>query len=297
MSLEKSLHVAFWNKLLQIEEQIKIPQRMLNDIELQEIEKLLDDLNQLAGSSNLKLPPEKMLLMAFRLEIILLHPAMLRFFLFSKAFIPDDQNPLTNYEQHLHHFFDSMKEFGGITEELKLISESTLMLWKSNLAQAEENRTDSLTGALTRRSFFDIVIPMCYAAPRQDNEIALLMVAIDDFKKINDTLGHLKGDLVLHQVARTLMECVRKSDIVGRYGGEKFIIFTTEKQSNSLQQVADRIKRAVKHGDTPCEVTLSMGIAQEKAQNPIESTFYELIAKADQQLYKAKRGGKNRICL
>lgn len=148
-------------------------------------------------------------------------------------------------------------------------------------------QTDPLTGLLNRRGF----------QARTENlpRGALLLIDIDRFKSINDTLGHDMGDEVLSDVAQVLKDSVRTSDIVGRHGGEEFIIYLPKAELHAASDIAERIRRSVAeqvHAG-PRVVTVSIGVALSTRSTSLP----DLIQRADEAIYKAKRGGRNKVVI
>ena len=125
----------------------------------------------------------------------------------------------------------------------------------------------------------------------------MLLFDADDFKKINDTHGHLVGDRVLARIAEVTRAHVRKGDLVARYGGEEFAVLLPDTQAAEALEVAERIHQEihgnpVTHAGKPIVATVSMGVVTLEVDH---QTLDELLAKADGALYRAKSGGKNRI--
>jgi two-component system cell cycle response regulator len=151
---------------------------------------------------------------------------------------------------------------------------------------------DGLTGVFNR-AYFDATIEQETARSlRSQKPLSLLLVDLDHFKKVNDTLGHQAGDRVLAEVAAVLREQSRLSDTVCRYGGEEFAIILPETPRAHAHLVAERIRRRISNlrGDVP--VTVSIGInCAEKAEDLIPQSLF---AGADAALYAAKRNGRNR---
>lgn len=134
-----------------------------------------------------------------------------------------------------------------------------------------------------------------------DTVLSLVMLDVDNFKNYNDTLGHLKGDAALRQIADILQGKSRKFDAVARYGGEEFTIIMPNTSKENARLFAERIRSEVERfyaDDASLEpqkhLTISAGIA---AYPEDANTKDELISRADLALYEAKRGGKNRVCL
>lgn len=159
--------------------------------------------------------------------------------------------------------------------------------------------TDSLTGVYIRRYFFERLEEEMERSRTYNLTFSFLMIDIDDFKKCNDTYGHLVGDVVLKDAARLMKENVREIDLVARYGGEEFAIVLPETGTEGAIQAAERIRKTIethlfKAYDEKLNVTISAGVAVYP--NDAE-TVAELVEKADEALYRAKRSGKNVVCI
>ena len=153
--------------------------------------------------------------------------------------------------------------------------------------------TDGLTGLFNRRYVFEMLELLVEGTSVAGKNLSVIMLDLDDFKKLNDTYGHVFGDRVLEAVARTIQGCARSSDIAGRYGGEEFLVILPETGLEAAAKVADRIRQGVSKLklDIPgLKLTISGGVAEFDGDSPTS-----LVERADKLLYKAKRGGKNRI--
>jgi diguanylate cyclase (GGDEF)-like protein len=150
---------------------------------------------------------------------------------------------------------------------------------------------DPVTGLFNRRYFETRIEAEVQRARRQQQDLALLMVDIDDFKRINDTFGHLEGDRALRDVADLLRRGVRIFDVCARYGGEEFAIVMPGATRQMAVQVAERIRQGVHDRSriAPLPMTLSIGVG---FLGPDQSQE-DLIASADRALIAAKRAGKN----
>ena len=157
--------------------------------------------------------------------------------------------------------------------------------------------TDKLTGLYSRGyfdHFLDLEVKRSY---RQKTPVALLMIDIDNFKQINDTLGHLVGDKILKQLGYLINANTREIDLAARYGGEEFAVVMSNTGNVEAEQAADRIRKIIpEFGFSYSEsiVTVSIGVAlyPGDAKSPDD-----LIEKSDRALYAAKRNGKNRVCV
>ena len=135
-------------------------------------------------------------------------------------------------------------------------------------------------------------------ASRHDMSLSILILDIDKFKQVNDTYGHIAGDNVLKQVASCLTDCVRRSDVLFRYGGEEFVVILRNTKSEGAELLASRIREAVekmqcKYNQYNIQVTVSIGIAMYKTGDNKRA----LLERADNALYKAKSKGRNRVII
>ncbi len=158
--------------------------------------------------------------------------------------------------------------------------------------------TDGLTGLYTRRYFFERLGEEFERSKRHGFKFSFLMLDIDDFKKCNDTYGHLVGDAVLKEVAHIAKAGVREIDLVARYGGEEFCVILPETDKAGAMLVAERIRKRVEENifkayDEKLNITISVGLAAYPSDS--EEAF-DLIDRADKALYTAKSSGKNIVC-
>jgi diguanylate cyclase (GGDEF)-like protein len=153
--------------------------------------------------------------------------------------------------------------------------------------------TDPLTGVANRRHLVEALGALHDRAIRNGTSYGILLADLDHFKRVNDEWGHLHGDQVLREVAQTLQGSLRPDDLVGRWGGEEFLVLLPGADSVATAQTAERLRHraaGLDHG-IPFPVTLSMGWAL----GPGISDTDELIRAADRGLYRAKAAGRNRV--
>lgn len=163
-----------------------------------------------------------------------------------------------------------------------------------------KSRYDGLTKVLNRTTFTEILQEKLDAIQRKldaGREISdppsLLMLDIDDFKKVNDTFGHMCGDMVLKNMGKLLHDSLRRNDVVARYGGEEFVILITRGTSEQAQQIGEKIRQSIDRSEFSCvpHITASMGCTTLLAGESLE----EFVKRADAALYDAKRSGKNAL--
>jgi diguanylate cyclase (GGDEF)-like protein len=155
---------------------------------------------------------------------------------------------------------------------------------------------DELTGVYNRRQLLRIIHREKSLADRGEQSFSLCIFDLDDFKRVNDTYGHLAGDMVLRNLIRTIRENVREQDYVARYGGEEFVVILAYPDLKEALVCAERIKDLASELSYPglpedFRITISMGITRYV---PVES-IDALISRADTALYQAKTSGKNKI--
>lgn len=157
--------------------------------------------------------------------------------------------------------------------------------------------SDSLTGAFSRRYCLERLNEELERSKKFKYKFSLLLVDVDHYKGYNDRYGHLVGDGILREISKTIKENIRQIDLIGRYGGDEFLIILTETDKKHAKFAAERIREAIEYRqmkvyDEDLKVTISIGI----------STFLDdtqealaLIEKADSALYYAKHTGRNRV--
>jgi diguanylate cyclase (GGDEF)-like protein len=172
---------------------------------------------------------------------------------------------------------------------------------KLELLEAQESlrfhaEHDALTGVLNRRAIRDVLRKELARCRRERNTLGIILVDVDDFKKINDHFGHAAGDAVLVTAVQRIASTLRSYDIVGRYGGEEFLVVAPGCDLEVAKKLAERIRTAM--GDEPIDlgyesttVTASLGVTLGTPQSDPEF----LVELADAAMYQAKRNGRNRV--
>ena len=159
---------------------------------------------------------------------------------------------------------------------------------------------DPLTGLYNRRHFSDVLSAMFAEAERYGNDLACVMIDLDNFKRINDSLGHQAGDRLLIAASRAIRHGVRTADVVARYGGDEFVVLMPQSSAAEVAAMAERIgedfTRLVADELPDVDgVTMSFGVAGRLTHHP--HTGDDLVKLADRALYDAKARGKNTIAV
>ena len=182
------------------------------------------------------------------------------------------------------------------------MNEASLALEIADMYEESERLsiTDSLTGLYNHGEFFKLLRSELDRSRRFDTYLSLLMIDVDNFKVFNDTYGHLAGDVALKMISGAIKRAVRKIDIVSRYGGEEFTAILPETDQGGAIVLAERIKGEVASMNmSPVEderVTLTVSIGICSCQEGI-MTPDQLVSRADDASYLAKKMGKNKICV
>ena len=181
-----------------------------------------------------------------------------------------------------------------LEQQHRQLREQNEQLQQANEVLEQLSITDGLTKLHNHRYFQETLTREIKRVSRTGDSLALLLIDIDDFKALNDRLGHAAGDAVLVRIARILNESVRESDVLARYGGEEFVVLAPGTDLEGVAYLAEKVRTAVAEAsfghDTsgkPLRVTVSIGVAQYAGDRR------EFFDTADRALYRAKAAGKN----
>jgi len=196
--------------------------------------------------------------------------------------------PIKNEDGEVEHTCVTLVDVTDTAVYQKMLKEALESL-------AEASHCDGLTGIYNRHFLEESFAREFSRARRYGGTMSLIMLDIDLFKNINDTYGHLAGDEVLRNTAKQLGTLLRETDILGRYGGEEFVLMLPETRLDGAKIMAERIRQqvaeaAVPYNDTTLQVTISAGIAEYHASM---ARYEDLIKAADDALYHAKESGRN----
>jgi two-component system, cell cycle response regulator len=211
----------------------------------------------------------------------------------------EGEERLTALESGAHDCYVDTTSVAELRARLRRLlhqKERAERLREENLQLARMALTDPLTG-LYNRAYFDIALESEAARnQRKGGTFALLMLDVDLFKQVNDEYGHPTGDAVLRQLAGSLQDMVRRSDVVCRYGGEEFALLLPETSEANAYLLAERIRTHLAGLSFPgplgaFSISVSIGLSTASGPGPIE--VLDLLNRADSALYSSKRNGRN----
>jgi diguanylate cyclase (GGDEF)-like protein/PAS domain S-box-containing protein len=185
----------------------------------------------------------------------------------------------------------------GIVRDISKRKQAEEQLRESERKYRELSITDDLTKLYNSRHFYERIQLEMQRTTRYHHPLSLLMIDIDDFKKFNDTHGHLAGDKALAKTGKVIQNALRDSDSGYRYGGEEFVVILPETSGPGAVQVAERIRKELAEMSIPlsevgtCNITASIGVSELREREKSS----EFIKRADRNLYAAKAAGKNRV--
>jgi diguanylate cyclase (GGDEF)-like protein len=180
---------------------------------------------------------------------------------------------------------DFMGEFSSAFNSMVVALEQA----RAELAELATH--DALTGVFNRRKFNELIALEIERVGRYGSLLSFIIIDIDHFKRVNDTLGHEAGDAVLVSLAAVLRACVRAVDSVARWGGEEFVLLLPQVGVDGAAELAARICAAVRDDRLLGGITVSCGVAELRPPESPDGLF----ARADRALYRAKEGGRDRV--
>ena len=293
---EECVHVSFWEGLRRVAAASPLPP--LFDAP----EEIIADLDRIAPVADGLLEAcersrsaTDALILTYRFEMHLLHPAFELLFDALRGYAGDDA-PDPAYAGHIQHVVDMLSRHGAASPALQLLGETLAILWKRNRVLALQATHDPLTGLLNRRGFFELARRQAFLAQRTGSRLGLIVLDLDDFRRVNDLHGHAGGDQALRQAARVLAARVRASDAAARFGGEEFVLVLAAPDEGATRAVAEALRRGVEElRPLGRLLTASFGVAEATMGPDPAASLDALLRQADDALYAAKREGKNRV--
>jgi diguanylate cyclase (GGDEF)-like protein len=170
---------------------------------------------------------------------------------------------------------------------------ASILIQRMGLLQHQQASTDALTGILNRHALYHILGQEMERAGRYKRPFSIILFDLDQFKTINDTFGHLEGDKVLKEISQLVGSLVRRTDFLGRWGGEEFLLILPETDSEAAQALAERIRKSVEI--TRIVEDYSIAASFGVTTYHIERSLEDLLDFADRALYQAKHNGRNQV--
>jgi diguanylate cyclase (GGDEF)-like protein len=295
MADEERAHADLWERVAQAGRRDLLPP-IFDDPQAvgESLERIMERARTSAGQWESRGVVSHPFVLACRLELSMLHPAFATLFYFARAMLGVDF--YTTYETHLDRFIQALQTHCDMTPELELLGETLQRLWRDNRLLTQYATHDELTGLLNRRGFWILARQLAYFSQRNGTSIGVMLLDLDDFRLVNERHGHPVGDRVLKGVAAAVQARLRRSDILGRYGGEEFLVFFPAIRPEGLAGVAEEVRRSIEQlVSDGVRVIASIGATQGVIRAEPEAELTCLIAQADRLLYAAKGAGKNQV--
>jgi len=198
-------------------------------------------------------------------------------------------------ESHLSAIRDEGGNITGVVEVLRDIS-ALQSLETAHRQLLQMSRKDQLTGLYNRAAIGELLKAEIERSRRYQQPMSVVMVDIDHFKRINDRYGHDAGDKVLSKVAAVLGHNLRKPDVVGRWGGEEFLLLAPGSDASAAEKLSERLRQQLKEipeSEIAAPITACFGVAELETEQSLDDMLYV----ADMALYEAKRSGRDRVVI
>jgi diguanylate cyclase (GGDEF)-like protein len=171
------------------------------------------------------------------------------------------------------------------------------LVTEMNRELAEQARTDYLTGAMNRRAMEEAILREVSRSIRYGHPLCMVMIDVDNFKRLNDSLGHAAGDLALQAFARQVKAMLRRPDLLARTGGDEFTILLPDTPATVGKTAAERVRKAIEALEIPFETgpvkfTVSAGVAE---LDSAQGNWEEMMRRADEAMYESKQHGRNSV--
>lgn len=297
MAKEEETHVAFWSKIVSdvvLADKLPALFEDANEI-INELDAILPKIKSVQSDNLEKCSVEESFIIAYWLEFYMLHPAFEVLYHLLRGLV-NEPCPQDEYENHINRFVEALATFGKVTPALELLGETLQRLWRENKKLAERATRDGLTDCLNRQAFNEIARQLCFLARRKSETVGIMMIDLDNFKKVNDELGHQVGDMVIKFAGQTIQKNIRGADVVARYGGEEFIVCMPDIDLARAKEVAERVRIAFSQMEIDAlSPTLSVGVSVKTIADDIDVSIQGLLKEADANLYRAKEQGRNRV--
>lgn len=293
MALEEAEHVRWWTELLSAWNEGLLPDIADEHGMTERLDEIGNSLAETAVWEPEDASVDKMLAVAARMEFFMLDSIFGE--LLDLVQPGGSANHHEAYSRHVQRLVSAIEQHGE-ADMAVFLARLLKRAYRDQQALAALASRDQLTGLLNRRGLLGYLEQWLAWSARYGRPLGVVLLDIDRFKEINDRYGHAAGDKALQQVARSLERAVRSSDVVGRFGGDEFIIVSPESGEPELALLLDRVVEIVR--GTPVEtgsdtvlVTVSAGASWAAGDSLVSAQ--QVVAAADRSLYQAKDAGRN----
>lgn len=296
MRVEESQHVEWWSNLLDAWAAGLVPDIPRGQEVLEDLRNIEQDLAATVPSSFAGCSTDELLEIAARMEFFMLDPV---FGLLADLMDPGSSiDARKAYSQHVNRLVEAIERFHSGSGLATFLARALKRAFKDQQQLAVLATHDQLTRLNNRRGLCSHLEHLLPWSQRYKRPLGVALLDLDNFKQLNDTHGHHAGDRALATIASDLRSIVRDSDIVGRWGGDEFMVIAPECSDQELRILLDRIVTAIRDTSIVADgvrvaLTVSAGGAVLTDGQPVATD--ELIAAADRSLYSAKRNGRDQV--
>ncbi|MDY0087248.1 MAG: GGDEF domain-containing protein [Coriobacteriia bacterium] len=300
LAAEEEEHVAWWRELLDAWDQGLIPD-VVNDPErlLDELLQVHEDVSAAVPVDVASLTPAQMVEIAAHLEFFMLDPVFAELLDLTEPGRTGHHREA--YAQHIERLVSAIETSTTTDSLARFLARVLKRALRDNVALAAYATHDPLTGLFNRRGLISHLRQWVSWAYRYDRPLMVLLIDVDEFKRVNDEHGHAVGDAALVCVAEALRDSTRQSDLIARYGGDEFAIVAPETDAEEYASLSHRILTSVRDircpdwDGVPVKLAVSIGGAVLTPRGAHSERVIDIVlAGADSSLYEAKSSGRDR---
>jgi diguanylate cyclase (GGDEF)-like protein len=287
---QEETHEDYWTQLACYAEKRELPQVFADpDSVYEDLQRRAENIKGLTAEAQAEMTPAQAFSLAYRLETYKLHPAFRTLFR-NYYLIAGNPVPDRIQESTILRLSEALKKYGVTSPEMNLVAEILQLLWEQNKQLAERATQDELTSLLNRRGFMVVGVQMAALARRKQIPLTLLMADINDFRRINEKFGSVKGDELIRVVASLLKRTLRNSDLIARFNADDFTALLPETSLEGGQKVAEKLQKALeKASPVGVELNITTIIVQGNVIGDPEIELQELVRQAEYKLFIEKQ--------